>query len=1716
MFRVQLTSNTTNKNPTAEKLLLVKDFDTLKKQSAQKYKINQSKIRLFIAKKIINAEIGTEVTNDEQFQTMICDDMMITVSNGEDFKRKVIKNKDIVVTSEMLNKIKRPPKYPFPGKQNVITIQDISEDIIQYNVDLKETNYDKNFCGIFPVFEGNVLNTIKKIVSKYEKIKMIEENGFISFDYDNNMIFPVVNSWDDALVRECRGLIISSVTGRVLARRFHKFFNINEKNESDMTNINFNNCIAYEKLDGTLTSPVLRDKGDIIWVTRRKKNIEIEQIALKSDIKYNEFSRKWLEKNITPIFEYCHDTLPSGVLCYPSKELVLLALRDNKNGNYLSIEEVRETCNIPVVNKIQFVTINNLFNETKKLVNKEGIVIYTQDGQLYKCKSDWYLTMVRSQNTGKTFLSEFVRTTNSLKDIPINKIFIFAIQNDDDEMANVCNNLIDAKQVKEIRNFTQIIQKSILLLEGQLKDWLLSGFKIIQDKNVLLNVGESAGWDIDMLNDIFKSKSVTNKLKTYLIELCKQQKSNIVSELLDIDWNTNKCEIDTKNIMMPELGTFETCNINIQNHVITKYLPKKIANILGYKQISDNTIINIPSSYVGSEGKLIGMYESIAEKYGIYDLRVDLQSPRKEYSIHDGNSEYANLQIQSGKFAESSISYAGILIPTNSDIPYIDIVSALLESFEKRVLIKLKKRMMSDSKYKIFCDLDGVIVDFDKGILELTGKPVEMQSSSKLWQRVASCQDFFEKLDFTPWGKKLWEEINTISNVQPIILTGIPSSTNKRYETEKKNWVKNNLGSKIETITCNSNDKYKYASYNHILIDDRLEMGRPWMANGGIFIHHVTYDRTIYQLMKIFKPDELEKQKKHLEFFESNSLIDYENNFKVVFVTDSWPEIQGPIITFDSEWNHNSENGCEIIQIGTNDIVYIIDVPNASNIVKEQVRLLLENDKILKICFGVSEEESFRLGCDIMNIIDIQEVSIDSFNNFNSGYSPSLELITGSMLIKKLNKSKEISLSDWSIRPLTQQQIKYASNDVTVLFELKEKMDCLIKAHHIKNIYNSKTLTIKKNRVDFNNDLPVKIQSIGIFLTPSSKNELLEKIEPKYKNVHAIFAIYKLDPSKKEMDSFKIGEMISFNLISELDDGESQVVKCEYNAKIFYIYLATTNDLLDESKIFGNIRKFNVDTLDSFKNIKLFGKIGVFVIRNADELATLPEKTKSKILKFNEQAQPDENLKFKPNELSAIERSIIHEYARNNNMTSESMGKNTDRQLVLTKKRITNNSNLNKLINNEKIEKIKVMDLQQYSMLKIIFEEIQIKYDAYIENDNITINNEKLRRLLENKNKLIILRGIPGSGKSHLTNCFSDAEICSADDYFCENGEYKFNRDELSKAHDYCYNMCVEYLHKKCNTIIVDNTNATLKEYQKYINAGNCFNFHVIILEIPCNGIEQAKEFNERCAHGVSLNDELKMYSRWETDDNAFKIEPYYDNSKIKNNKIDSNRMSLHQWLTEKKLYHFSKIRNKSHMIMAIGNNSASFLDIPDNLYDEFCYKYANAIDNNEHMYIMEYSSRYPNFRLFIDFDYVNDKELSKEEIINYAKTLQLLMVKDDSSKEIYITGFTSEHNGKIKTGLHFKCPNYLVTQEEAITITKLYKDLLVSLNDKIKWDNVIDYSVYRNNCGIRMYGSRKATNSVDVGRVHKLMLIIDENGNEIQKNIDTHELVRILSIYNK
>jgi predicted kinase len=106
------------------------------------------------------------------------------------------------------------------------------------------------------------------------------------------------------------------------------------------------------------------------------------------------------------------------------------------------------------------------------------------------------------------------------------------------------------------------------------------------------------------------------------------------------------------------------------------------------------------------------------------------------------------------------------------------------------------------------------------------------------------------------------------------------------------------------------------------------------------------------------------------------------------------------------------------------------------------------------------------------------------------------------------------------------------------------------------------------------------------------------------------------------------------------------------------------------------------------------------------------------------------------------------------------------------------------------------------------------------------------------KKVLIILRGIPGCGKSSFAELL-DSYVCTADDYHMIDGKYVWKSENASKAHFECRSKCEQLMKRESSKIVIANTNTTMKEMGPYYDMAKKYGYKVfsVIVENRHNGI---------------------------------------------------------------------------------------------------------------------------------------------------------------------------------------------------------------------------------------------------------------------------------------
>ena len=192
-----------------------------------------------------------------------------------------------------------------------------------------------------------------------------------------------------------------------------------------------------------------------------------------------------------------------------------------------------------------------------------------------------------------------------------------------------------------------------------------------------------------------------------------------------------------------------------------------------------------------------------------------------------------------------------ILATTSDSVPFSSYLNENskdyfgLNRIIKELTPELKK---SSSSFFIYCDMDGVLCDFDSRVKELFNKSPKQFSQKELIEAVNSKGvEFWSKMKWIEGGQELW---NIISKYNPSLLTS-PGSF--QYAPEgKKIWAQENLSPPPKGIIFRPvrdkytvlNDKSEKEIKKSILIDDYSPNVAPWKQKGGIGILHKSFEKT--------------------------------------------------------------------------------------------------------------------------------------------------------------------------------------------------------------------------------------------------------------------------------------------------------------------------------------------------------------------------------------------------------------------------------------------------------------------------------------------------------------------------------------------------------------------------------------------------------------------------------------------------------------------------------------------------------------------------------------------------------------------------------------------------------------------------------------------------------------------------------------------------------
>jgi predicted kinase len=137
----------------------------------------------------------------------------------------------------------------------------------------------------------------------------------------------------------------------------------------------------------------------------------------------------------------------------------------------------------------------------------------------------------------------------------------------------------------------------------------------------------------------------------------------------------------------------------------------------------------------------------------------------------------------------------------------------------------------------------------------------------------------------------------------------------------------------------------------------------------------------------------------------------------------------------------------------------------------------------------------------------------------------------------------------------------------------------------------------------------------------------------------------------------------------------------------------------------------------------------------------------------------------------------------------------------------------------------------------------------------------------EMKRKLYIMRGLPGSGKSTKAKELAGSlgQIFSTDEYFMQDGKYRFDASRLPEYHRRNLDDSTMAMRRGTGVVVIDNTNIEPFHFEKYLESGRLYGYQVEFVEFDPTNYSDAKikELASRNTHQVPESAIRSMRDKW-------------------------------------------------------------------------------------------------------------------------------------------------------------------------------------------------------------------------------------------------------------
>lgn len=314
---------------------------------------------------------------------------------------------------------------------------------------LKNTIFRENQKEIPELKNAEDKPIIQKLIDDKNVVKKNLGNGVVSFNFSRDVFYD--KKWNDVTTK-ARGLFVNINIGKVVARSWEKFFNIEERDETKYTSLKRSMtfpAIVYKKENGFLGLIGYNPENDELFISSKSTNDGEFVEYFKEVISYTNLNldvAKDICKHygVTLVFEVIHPEKDAHIIEYDKKSLFLLSATKNE-FEYSSLpysEMIQFSKALGVSVKEKIITLNNWMefsdwyaqienNYEHKWLEEyvEGYVVESSNGFMFKIKTEYYkfwkkmrtvsekLAKGQLYNTSWLQSPEEVRTYAKIKDL---------------------------------------------------------------------------------------------------------------------------------------------------------------------------------------------------------------------------------------------------------------------------------------------------------------------------------------------------------------------------------------------------------------------------------------------------------------------------------------------------------------------------------------------------------------------------------------------------------------------------------------------------------------------------------------------------------------------------------------------------------------------------------------------------------------------------------------------------------------------------------------------------------------------------------------------------------------------------------------------------------------------------------------------------------------------------------------------------------------------------------------------------------------------------------------------------------------------------------------------------------------------------------------------------------------------------------------------------